>query len=98
MTVADEVIYRGHQLIIPISVRSQILKKLHSSHIGIQSSIRRAREVMYWPGMNGQIKDFIEKCDICNSYRSQQAKEPMISHPVSERPWQRVGADIFDFD
>ena len=46
-----------------------IFNKLHSSHIGVESSIRRAREMIYWPGMNDQIKDFIRQCDISNSYQ-----------------------------
>ena len=44
-------------------------------------SLRRARESVYWPGMNAAIKDFIEKCDICGSWRTyQQRREPLYQH------------------
>lgn len=73
-----------------------MIKKIHSSHIGINGCIRRAKDVMYWPGMSSQIKDVIENCDTCNTTRQGQRKEPMLPHPIPDRPWQRVGADIFE--
>ena len=48
--------------------------------------------------MNSDLTDHISKCDICSSYQSNQAREPLISHEVSDRPWQKIGADVFTLD
>jgi hypothetical protein len=45
--------------------------------------------------MNGEVKDFISKCDVCNSMGKEQSKEPMISHEVPDRAWKTVSTDIF---
>jgi len=68
---------------------------LHQGHIGIENTLRRARDHVYWPGMNAEVKDFISKCDVCNSQRDEQAKEPMLSHEVPDRAWKTVSSDIF---
>ena len=47
--------------------------------------------------MNQEITDNIEHCDTCNVYTSHPQREPLIVH-VPERPWQKVGCDIFTLD
>lgn len=93
----DRLLFKGVRVVIPDALRKSTLKNLHASHIGIEGTLRRAREVCYWPGMNSQIKDFIAKCDVCNSLRSQQSKEPMMSHEVPSRAWSKVSADLFEY-
>ena len=34
-----------------------MLDRIHPGHMGIENSKRRARDVLYWPGMNSQISD-----------------------------------------
>ena len=79
-------------------MRDDLLHKLHPSHIGIQGCLRRAREVLYWPGMNQAVEDNIAQCDSCNKYQSEQAKEPMICHEVPSRPWEKVAIDLFQLE
>ena len=49
LTVQDGLILKGERLVIPLSMREEVKQKLHQSHLGIQSCLRRAREVVYWP-------------------------------------------------
>lgn len=65
------------------------MKRLHTAHTGIDSTLRRARECVYWPGLSADLKDYMSRCDACNTYAIAQPKEP---HP---NPWQKVGCDIF---
>jgi hypothetical protein len=65
-------------------LRPDIRIKLHKAHTGVESTLRSARECVYWPGMSSDIKDYIGKCDICNSYHNMQAREPLISHYIPE--------------
>ncbi|KAK3746314.1 hypothetical protein QZH41_006886 [Actinostola sp. cb2023] len=88
-------IFKGSRCVVPSSLRQKIKEKLHRSHIGVQGCLRRAREVVYWPSMNQEISNYIEQCDICNMFGSQQPKEPLIVHDVPQRPWQKIGCDIF---
>ena len=42
-----------------------MLVKIHASHMGVEKSKRRERDILYWPGMNGQIEEMILKCPTC---------------------------------
>ena len=79
-------------------MRQKVKEKIHRAHIGIQGCLRRAREVVYWPSMNQEITDYIERCATCNMYAYHFQREPLIVHDVPERPWQKVGCDIFTLD
>lgn len=48
--------------------------------------------------MNVEVKDFIEKCETCCTFDSNQGREPLKPHEVPPRPWAKVGLDIFTFD
>ena len=98
LAVQDGLILKGERLVIPLSMREEVKQKLHQSHLGIQSCLRRGREVVYWPKMGKDIEDFISNCNVCKSYQPNQQKEPMISHEIPTRPWEKVGCDLFDFE
>jgi len=79
-------IFLGEWLVVPTALRKEMLKQIHRSHIGIKGCLRRAREVLYWPLMNAEVKDFISKCTICQSHKPDQCHEDMQPYPVPPRP------------
>ena len=46
------VVLRGERIVIPPSMRKEMLERIHQGHMGIEKSKRRARDTLYWPGMN----------------------------------------------
>ena len=89
-------VFLGERLLVPPSLRKEMLKQIHRSHIGIEGCLRRAREVLYWPLMNSEVKDFVSKCSICQSYQPDQCREELQPYPIPSRPWSMLGADFFD--
>ena len=79
-------------------MQTEIKERLHSSNVGVQGCLRRARETVYWPNMNADIEDYIGRCPTCNSIQRSQAKEPMIAHAIPELPWKHVACDLFECD
>ena len=57
--------------------------------------IRRAREVMYWPGMQAAILHESAKCSLCASYGSALPNEPMLSHEIPQGSWKAISQDLF---
>ena len=94
----DGLLYIGERLIVPTSLRADMLSKLHVGHLGMEKSKARARECLYWPNMSADIEDMVSKCSTCATFKPQNQPEPLLPHPVPGRPWQKVGADIFDFN
>ncbi|XP_063446850.1 uncharacterized protein K02A2.6-like [Mytilus trossulus] len=97
LTLQNGLLFKGERVIIPKSLRTVMIKKIHSSHIGIEGCLRRARESLYWPGMNAEVKDYIQRCETCRTFERKQQKETLISHEIPSRPWSKVGIDIMTF-
>ena len=47
LSLQNELVFKGERLVIPASDKDELLAKIYVSHIGIQGSLRRAREVIY---------------------------------------------------
>ena len=47
LTVQDGVLYKGMKVIIPIFMRPQMIARVHSSHLGPDACVRRARDVLF---------------------------------------------------
>lgn len=94
LTIQDDLILKRNQVLIPVCLRRAVLEAIHEAHIGIDACLRRARECIFWPRMNADVKSFIGQCDICQSFRNQQAKEPLLSHELPCRPWSKIAMDL----
>ena len=54
-------------LIVPKAMQAEMLVKIHELHLGSEKCKRRARYLLYWPGMNDQITQTVSKCEVCAS-------------------------------
>jgi len=98
INTVDGIVFKGQRIIIPKDMRAEALDILHASHQGIVKTKQLARDLMYWPGLNGAIEDKVSRCSACQEHRSMQAKEPLLPTPVPSGPWEHVAEDLFDFD
>uniref|UniRef100_A0A674EBM2 Gypsy retrotransposon integrase-like protein 1 n=1 Tax=Salmo trutta TaxID=8032 RepID=A0A674EBM2_SALTR len=92
------IIFKGEKIIIPTSLREEILTKIHAGHMGMEKCKQRARDIMFWPGMCKQIEDIVGRCTICLERRPSNTKEPMLPHCIPDRPWQVVATDLFTWN
>ncbi len=92
------ILLKGEKIIVPHSLRAKMLSHIHTGHFGIEKCKQRARDVLFWPGMGKEIKALVESCSICQERRNSTQKEPMISHPIPEQPWQVIATDLFTWN
>ena len=45
--------------------------------------------------MTKDIKEAVEKCEICAAFQAKYVKQPMQTHEIPDRPWSRVSSDLF---
>ncbi|VDI72881.1 Hypothetical predicted protein [Mytilus galloprovincialis] len=98
LSVLDGIIYKGLKIVIPPSLRDNMLKLIHKSHLGMTKCKKRAREVMYWPRMNTEVERYIENCALCASYQNQQPAEPLKPTPTPDLPYMLSKAYILTVD
>ena len=94
----DGIVLRGERVVIPKSLRHQVVNRVHYTHTGTASSLSGARERIYWPGMSTDVKHFIEKCEVCCAFGRRQSKEMFIPHETPDLPWEKVGVHLFNFN
>ena len=97
LSLSDSIVFKGERVVIPKKMQQEMLIHIHGSHLGIEKCKRRARDVLFWPGMTSQIQEMISHCQICSTYQRSNMKEPLLAHEVPEHPWSQVGADLFVF-
>ena len=56
LSIINGIIFKSARVAIPKKLRSEMLKQHHILHIGIKKTKLRARESMFWPGMNSEIE------------------------------------------
>lgn len=95
LTVVRGILLKGTKVVVPKSMRQEILARIHAGHLGLQKCKERAMCLVFWPGLNSAINRVVRTCAVCKKYAYKQPKEPLIMRPVPECAWYRVGVDIF---
>ncbi|MEW8546431.1 MAG: RNase H-like domain-containing protein, partial [Candidatus Thiodiazotropha sp.] len=98
LSVEQDLIFRGQKIVIPKTLREDMLCQVHTGHLGVTKTLERAKDNIFWPGMSKQITDHVLNCSVCLKHRDSNAKEPLIAHEFPQRPYQKIGTDIFTFD
>ena len=86
--------YQGRYY-IPKAIREQALASLHIGHPVMLKMKLMAYQSMYWLGINKDIEYHVMSCDPHQANGRSEQKEPTIPFEVPNRPWQRVGIDLF---
>ena len=76
----DGIVYRSDRIVVPVTLRKNLIIKLHQAHMGNGSTLRRARTSLWWPGTNNQSKQFIATCEVCNVFQTKNQKETLIRY------------------
>ena len=101
LTIEDGLILKGTRIIIPDKKREEILKLIHEGHLGLNKCKMRAKETVYWLGINEQLEHLILNCQLCLKYsRSKNKDTPhtALGHEVPPVPWSKVATDIFHYE
>ena len=94
LTIEDDLIVYGCRLLIPSAMRHSVLVQLHSAHQGSVRTRQRAKQVVYWPGIDNDIDNIILQCKQCQETLPSQPREPLIAKPRPTRPFQEIAIDF----
>ena len=85
------------RVVLPSSLRSKALSILHSAHKGTSAMEVRAKSLLFWPGINKDIKMRRDECDVCCKNTPSQPALPAQSNPdIHTTPFESIFADFFD--
>lgn len=93
----DGVALFKNRIVMPPSLRPEILAALHSAHQGITSMIARAEDSVFWPGITRDIASKRTECAHCNRMAPSQPSAPPLPLELPTYPFQCVCADFFQY-
>ena len=86
-------LFYGFRVIIPSTLRHDILKLLDLGHFGMQRMKQLARSTVYWPRIDFDIEDLCRKCTSCGQFQNKPAKPSIHPWMMPEKPWSRLHLD-----
>ena len=94
-SIVDDLLLCDERLVIPKSMRPEILKCIQTGHLGISKCRARAQASVWWPGLPMQIENMVANCSTCAKDRPDPT-EPLMSSSFPSQPWERLAADLFE--
>ena len=95
LTIVQGILMKSNRIVIPSSLRLEVLDRIHEGHKGIVKCRARARESVWWPGMSREIHDLVTNCKKC-AKETLHTPEPLITTPIPDRPWKMIATDLFE--
>ncbi|PFX28231.1 Transposon Tf2-6 polyprotein [Stylophora pistillata] len=90
----DDILPWNSRVVIPESLRSIVLKDLHTEHLVMVKVKQLAGKYLWWPGLDQEIEGTVKLCTACQD----AAKAPVSSQPAlwswPGGPWRRFQLDF----
>lgn len=89
-------IMRDHRLVIPRDLREEMTERIHRGHLCADKCIKRAKDSVWWPDMQKEIRAYVENCNECIMHR-RMGHLPLKNSYLPEKPWESIATDLFEF-
>ena len=93
-SVCDDLLLFGSRIVVPAAKQAETLTKIHQGHQGFQKCRLRVATSVWWLGITQALENFIKDCPTCQQTVPPQ-REPLISTPLPEHPWEKLATDLF---
>ena len=97
LMIESGILMKNSKVLIPETMKQKYLKQIHQGHQGIKACRSRAREFVFWINLNNDLKELVEKCDLCQSQQNSFTVIQKYISVVPPHPWHTVGSDLFYF-
>ena len=91
----DGVILYDDRVVVPPSLRKQVIDTLHAAHQGVSSMTARAHAISFWPGMTTDIDSVRASCNDCIKNAPSKPRLPPATFNPPSTPFEAIVADFF---
>ncbi|UYV84493.1 K02A2.6-like, partial [Cordylochernes scorpioides] len=98
LTVDGECLLWGMRVIIPSSLRPNLLSCLHETHSGMSKMKSVARSHFWWPNLDNEIEFLVNRCRNCQQVQDGPNRVKWQPWIWAVRPWQRIHIDYANKD
>ena len=92
---------KGTYIIIPNKKCQAMLNLIHEGHLGLNKCKLRAKDTVYWPGLNEELEKLVLNCELCLKYsfsKCKQKSSQCLGQEIPVHPWTKLATDIFHFE
>ncbi|MCP3887667.1 MAG: DDE-type integrase/transposase/recombinase [Desulfobulbaceae bacterium] len=84
------------RLVLPAQFRDQVIARCHKDvgHQSLFKTMSRVQECYVWSGMKREIREWIQKCGLCQVHTKRPEKVPMGEMPIAQAPNLYIGIDL----
>jgi len=91
LSTYNGILLKGHQLVIPETLRNRILNTVHQQHLGTVKTKALLREKVWWPGMAKAVDQLVSSCHTCQIItQSPKATQPLDMTQTPSSNWQTL--------
>ncbi|KAJ8712243.1 hypothetical protein PYW07_005085 [Mythimna separata] len=88
------------QLVIPESLRAELMKELHDAptagHLGLERTLQKIKERYYFKNMRAYVANYIKSCEKCQKYKATNLKPAgLLQTPVQQQRFEVLAMDLF---
>ena len=98
LSVQDGLLLKGTRIVIPTTMRLEILDRIPEGHLGIVKCRQRALSSVWWPGLSKQIEELVKLCATCNRYKPDHSETMIIPEETPSRGFEKVAADLCELN
>ena len=78
LSIEEGLLIKGDRICIPHELHNGFLHDLHEAHQGIEKMQIKARAMIYWPGIDTDIIEYVKRCNICLQHKAVQSIQPLL--------------------
>ena len=89
-----KLVLRGTRIVVPQSLRPEVLRLAHEGHQGIVKMKARLRTKVWWPKVDFDAERICKTCHGCQVVGEFSVPEPMDRVKPPSGPWQDIAVDL----
>lgn len=90
----ENILLRGNRIVIPQSLRKQVLMAAHEGHPGIVAMKGRLRTKVWWPKIDKDVEVMVKGCKGCTLVSLPNNPAPMKRRELPSEPWVDIAMDL----
>lgn len=98
LCLEGDCLYYGNRIIIPSSLQTKVLERLHNTHIGAVRMKLLAQRYVWWNNIDKDIENYSKTCEACQTHQSSPSKVPLIRWKPTTYFFERIHLDFFQFE
>ncbi|UYV69320.1 hypothetical protein LAZ67_6003241 [Cordylochernes scorpioides] len=84
---------KNDKVVVPKSIQLEVLKDLHSTHLGIVKMKQLVRRYCTWKNIDKDIENLVKPCKDCLSTQNNPPKAPVHHWDPPTTNWERIHLD-----